>query len=160
MVSRRGTIGGVAAIISVGMAGCISTNTDVVESYERGYVLYHEAEDNDGDLREILFLYEQSARSFDEAKVAANNDTVEKYCYEARELARMEASATANKIEEQESEKGEDDDDDDDEGITWDAPEYEVIDASDYREDLERLSVANYEMRSPSTVEQRTRIPF
>jgi len=140
-------------------AGCLSADDQVMEHYTRGYELFNAAEglNSEDELEDALSLYEQSENEFDSAKSAAGNDTVEEYCDEARELASIEVAATEAEIRSIEREEEEEEEEDDD-------SRYETTDVSDYVDYIGRSSRARrremLEMRSPSSVELRSRLPF
>ncbi|UHQ96019.1 hypothetical protein [Natrinema halophilum] len=79
-----------------------------------------------GNNEDAITLYDKAAKKFGEAEKAASDDTVEKYCYEARKLANHKARTI--------EENGND----------------------DYESSLQTASrgreVAQYEVRSPSDI--------
>lgn len=154
MISRRKFLAGASVVTLGATAGCITANDDVVQNYQRGYDLYNTAEDPtvDTDPEESIERYEQAEQYFEAARQAANIGTVEEYCYEAREMARLKATG----VDVPDSEDGSEDENDD--------SRYETIDNSDYAETVADYSRARemqqFEVRSPSTVERRSRLPF
>lgn len=163
MRSRREVLAGASTVGMLSFAGCLTANSDVADNYSRGYELYNTAEDAKIDatsiegLEEVASLYERSAGYFESARQAAEEETVEEYCYEAHELATLDAeSAKAEAEAKAAAEKKEESDDDED--------RYETVDTSEYSAYLEKTRneqlKLEYEMRSPSTVKRRSRIPF
>ncbi|SDQ58850.1 hypothetical protein [Natronobacterium texcoconense] len=146
MVSRRKLLGGVATASLLSLSGCLA-NMDVVNYYKKADQLFQAAEVSreEGELEDAMFLYGESATYFESARELTENEHSERFCYEAREVARIHEEATEAMIEEH--------DPDDDE--TWDVPD----DISEYVEPSDRRKLDEYEIRYSAALERRTRLP-
>lgn len=145
MVSRRRLLA-TTAVTVIPLSGCVTANLDVINQYIDGNEAYQDAETarENGDIKEASLLYKRAEDHFDTAKEAANGGEAEEFSYEAREIARLRAKATENKLEAMQSDE---------------AGQYESVHVDSFLNESERQKLDEYRIREPEAVMRRTRIP-
>ncbi|ELY66666.1 hypothetical protein CYV19_04895 [Natronobacterium gregoryi SP2] len=120
---------------------------DVVEYYKRGHEAYYDAEEHrkNRDFENAVYRYQVARDHFDTAKEWAENEEARRFCYEAREIARIYSEATEDQMFRVDR--------------ADDGSQYETADLQEFMDSDDQTTVEEYEIRGTAALERRTRIP-
>lgn len=150
MVSRRGLLAGTATVASVSLAGCLFKNTEVVNTYTRGYEAYHDATDKREEERfeEAIDEYDYAAAQFRAAEREAEREIPRQYCYEAYVVAKMGEAKTWDELDRRRT------DDSVEVAEVFEPDNGAVLVTGD-----RCIQASEYELRKPDAVNTQTRLP-